>query len=122
MSNPYTELDYWTRAELFARARALAFSILPIDEVANEIAFEAMHGAQLCRNKKKHHKDNYKYRKYGPTRVLLQENQLVQAYVYRESEKYEKFSEGESNQKINPSLAYLLKDVPLSEENLIVRY
>jgi len=59
MRDSHTELNFWTRAELFTRARSLAFSILPIDEVATEIAFEAMHGAQLCRNKKKHHKDNY---------------------------------------------------------------
>jgi hypothetical protein len=122
MKDSYSELDFLTRAEVFTRARDLAFSILPIDEVATEIALEAMHGAQLCRNKKKHHKENYKYKKYGPTRVLLEENQLVQAYVYRESEKYEKYSEGDSNQKINPSLADLIKHAPLSEENLVVRY
>lgn len=122
MKDVYLESDFWTRAEVFTRARDLAFSILSIDEVAAEIALEAMHGAQLCRNKKKHHKENYKYKKYGPTKVLLEENQLVQAYVYRESEKYEKYSEGDHNQKINPVLADLIKCSPLSEENLVVRY
>lgn len=122
MPQTYAKADFWTRAEVFTRARDLAFSILPIDEVATEVALEAMHGAQLCLNKKRHHKENYKYKKYGPTRVLLEENQLVQAYVYRESEKYEKYSEGDSNQKLNPALADLIKQVPLSEENLVVRY
>src|SRR4026207_2416306 len=77
----YAELDYWTTEETFTHARQLAYAILPIDEVANQIAYEAMLAARLCRNKRRHHRKSWlsqnRYKKFGPTRALLHESQLV---------------------------------------------
>ena len=122
-----TKLDYWSAAEVFTQAKRLALTILPIQEIATQVAYDAMLAAQVCRNKQYSYRKswlkNNRYKKYGPTKALLHKNQLVQNFVYREIEKYEKYTEGDLTQPIN-SLAFeeLLKNTSLSEENLIVRY
>ncbi|KAF0242540.1 MAG: hypothetical protein FD167_3862, partial [bacterium] len=122
-----TKLDYWSAAEIFTQAKQLALTILPIPEIATQVTYDAMLAAQVCRNKQYSYRKswlkNNRYKKYGPTKALLHKNQLVQNFVYREIEKYEKYTEGDLTQPIN-NLAFekLLKNTSLSEENLIVRY
>ncbi|MBI4852302.1 MAG: hypothetical protein HY819_10940 [Acidobacteria bacterium] len=125
--NSLTELDYWSAAKTFTQAKYLALSMLPIQEIAIQVAYDAMLAAQVCRNKqytyRKSWLKNNRYKKYGPTKALLHKNQLVQNFVYREIEKYEKYTEGDFNQPINSQLLEdLLKNFILSEENLIIRY
>ncbi len=120
------ELDYWSATETFTQAKYLALMILPIQEIATQVAYDAMLSAQVCRNKQYSYRKgwlkNNRYKKYGPTKALLHKNQLVQNFVYREIEKYEKYTEGDLNQPINHLFEDLLKAFHISKETLIVRY
>lgn len=125
--NHCPELDYWTTAEVFNQARKLALVIMPIPELANQIAYEAMLAAHVCHNKQYRHRQSWlkqqRYKKFGPTKALLHQHQLVQRFVYREAEKYERYSEGDTSQVIdNPEIAELLAHTPLTPADLVVRY
>jgi hypothetical protein len=127
LTDSLSELDSWSAAKTFTQAKQLALAILPISEIATQVAYDAMLSAQVCRNKqytyRKSWLKNNRYKKYGPTKALLHKNQLVQNFVYREIEKYEKYTEGDLNQPIDdPVLEELLKNFSLSEEILVIRY
>lgn len=121
------DIAYWTTSEIFHHAQRLAYAIIPINEIAGQIAYDAMLAAHTCRNKPLTHRKswlaNNRYKKYGPTKALRNEIQLVQSFVYREAEKYERYNEGERDLYFsNAGLEQLLKNLILTEADIIVRY
>lgn len=132
------DLTTWTNSYIFYKAMKLAFFLIPVKEVAAQVTQEAINLAKIKSAERKGHRRrffaNKKYQEGGgPTGLLMHENQFVQAMVYQEIEKYEKYQEGsatttdinliKSHAKNKTAvLLDLLSSTPVLETDWIIRY
>jgi hypothetical protein len=132
---------YWNKSDIFQQAMALAFFLIPIKEVAAQIAQEAIDLARLKSTEKEAHRRRWftqgKYKEGGgPAKVLMHENQLVQYLVYQQAQKYERYQEGNRSSEIEKEikdslnkhsysfeqLTRLVEQTSLRKEDLIIHY
>lgn len=130
----------WTTANTYVTAFCLAFYVLPIKAIAQQIAQEAIDIAKIKYYEKESHRrrwlDNDRYKKDGPTSLLMHHRQMIQHFILHESQKYERYQEGERSDELKKeiktalnshsiqlqSLLNLLENAELTNEDLIVRY
>jgi hypothetical protein len=134
-----TGVERWSRQDVFRRAVILANSLVPVREVARQIALEAMNLAHIKGSEQLAHRRRWQtLQKYlvGPKRFLMHENQMVQNMVLYVAQKYERWHEGEQREVLvaeiqaglnkytttYDELTAAITRQPLSRKELVVRY